>query len=77
MTIKERLLKNRMVEEISDERPNDGIWVYLKPTYINVMTETHIVHEDTWTEVMKSMKRDVKNVAVRKCQKLHDKYLLF
>ena len=37
-----------IVDGISDERNyNSGIWIYLKPGYINWMTETHCIHEDT------------------------------
>jgi hypothetical protein len=36
------------VESVSDERAyNSGYWVYLKPGWINTMTETHCIHEDT------------------------------
>jgi hypothetical protein len=61
------------VESISDERfgmgrEGDGIWIYFHPGWINRLTETHCIHEDTWTEC-KAMLRSIKPCACEGCEK--------
>lgn len=49
------LKKDSRIDEISDERPNDGIWVYLKTGWSNGYGN-HIIHEDTEEECFREMR---------------------
>lgn len=47
------LKRHRLVEAVEDDRRNDnGWWCYLKPGWINTLTDTHCVHEDTVRECL-------------------------
>jgi hypothetical protein len=60
------------VDMVSDERDcNSGIWIYFKPGWINYMTETHCIHEETvrecidyWKYVVSCDCEDCKNARV-------------
>jgi hypothetical protein len=56
ISLRERISSNPKVDEISDERPDDGIWVYLKTGWINPQSETHCIHEDTWSACAKQLR---------------------
>lgn len=45
------------ITDVSDERGSgDGYWVYLKKGWINTLSETHCIHEDTITDCAKEMR---------------------
>ena len=57
----DKIRSHPLVESISDEREwerrppwaeynGDGFWVYLEPGYINPMSGTHCIHEETPSE---------------------------
>ena len=69
MAIPKTILKDGRIQEISDERGGgDGIWVYLKPGFINIESETHMIHEDSWKEVI-AMRGFIKPCTCEDCQK--------
>jgi len=63
----DKILAHTLVESVTDEREwlripawavnagvenGDGFWVYLIPGYINRMTDTHCIHEDSPSECL-------------------------
>ena len=62
------LLDDPRVDEILDERSSDcGYWLYLKPGWINWMTETHSIHEDAVKEVTHYLRHYVKPCTCEQC----------
>lgn len=60
--------KHPKVDEISDERNNgDGIWIYLKPGFINEEKEVHCIHEHTIEECLEQLKNDIVECACEEC----------
>lgn len=65
MRIRDRIMKDPRVSEISDERSLDcGIWVYLKRGYCDGELRYHSaagclhqIHEDTWTACLAKLNR--------------------
>ena len=53
-----QLRADRRVVEVRDEG-DDGLWVDLADGWINIDTETHSIHEDTWKEVFYQMNNSV------------------
>lgn len=52
----DRIKKNPKVELVSDERNSgSGVFAYLNPGWIDLFSETHCVHEDTATEVLRRL----------------------
>jgi len=63
-TLQRLLAEDDRIDEIWDERGDDnGYWIYFKPGWINDMTETHCIHEDTVKECFKHLR-----FYVRQCQ---------
>ena len=60
MKMRERILNDPKVLEISDERGNgDGIWVYFHYGWRVCEDFVHQVHEDTWPECLRKVKSAV------------------
>lgn len=58
------------VEEVSDERKLDqGIWAYLQPGWYWDDPSLHIIHEDTFEEVMNCL-LDIKVCQCHDCERL-------
>jgi len=58
-----------IIDDVSDEREDgDGYWVYLAPGFINTMTETHMVHEDTFREIVEQLRDFVEPCACDDCK---------
>lgn len=71
MTIRNKLLKTGIVEEISDERNMDaGIWIYFKPGWRDADRETHFVHEYNWADCWTRYKYYVEKCICAGCKKL-------
>lgn len=63
----DRIRAHKLVESVSDERGCDqGIWAYLKPGWR--FEDTHIVHEDTITQVLARLK-EAEPCACMDCRK--------
>ncbi|MDD5511532.1 MAG: phage minor head protein, partial [Dehalococcoidales bacterium] len=58
------------VAEVRDEG-EDGKWVDLKDGFINTMSETHSIHEDTWEEVIFQMNHSVEKERNNKKGKIY------
>jgi len=54
--IEQMFRKDPRVGGISDERgSDDGIWIDFHYGWVNCATETHCIHEDTWTECRRQL----------------------
>lgn len=61
-TLRERIAAIEGIDAraISDERDtDDGIWAYTLPGWWNAEAGTHTFHEDTWTALYASIRRDI------------------
>lgn len=68
-TLQELLAIDARIDEILDERGDDnGYWIYFKPGWINEMTETHCIHEDTVRECLRQLRNYVKPCTCRECR---------
>jgi len=57
-----------IIDEVSDERENgDGYWIYLVAGYRNTMTDTHMVHEDTFRECAEQLRDFVEPCTCSDC----------
>jgi hypothetical protein len=62
------LLNDQRVDSFSDEREQDcGYWIYLKPGWINIEDEIHMIHEDS----VKSVMAKLANVVECDCGQCH------
>jgi len=53
--------KDPRVKEVSDERGSgEGIWVYLTNEYFNDFLDSGKIHEETVSECLEQMNRDVR-----------------
>jgi len=57
---------DRRVEQISDERPNNGVWFYLKPGHQR--DGQHLIHEDT----ISACRKELPNVTKCACAECLD-----
>ena len=74
MTLKQVSEKYKaIVDEYSDERDRgDGIWFYLRPGFINALSDTHCVHEYTIRDCVLKLKDDVRPCDCEWCRRLLD-----
>jgi len=72
MTLKQVQKKYKaIVDEYSDERDRgDGIWFYLRPGFINSVSETHCVHEYTVRDCVSKLKDAVRPCDCDCCRRL-------
>lgn len=62
--------KDERIELISDERPNDGVFVYLKPGFWNWMDETHFIVGDDYLSIVSQLKASVEPCNCEECKEL-------
>ncbi len=56
------------ISEYEDDRANqNGHWVHLKDGWINLFSETHMIHEDTVKECVEQMRHWVKRCLCEQC----------